>query len=81
MSTLIGNILNVFVESKERSMRMADLHSKLVMTNTPTDLVELNATFQRIKPLFAFNYIGLDLAVAVDIKVVFLFFFFFYSIF
>lgn len=69
MTTLIGNILNLFVESKERSMRMADLHSKLILSSTPTDLVELNKTVQRLKPLLSFSYIGMELAISVDIKV------------
>lgn len=69
MSSLIENILNAFSESKERMMRIADLQSKLIDTNTPVDLIELNETLQRLKPLFAFSHIGKDLSVSVDISV------------
>lgn len=62
MSSLIENILNAFIVSKKRSMRIADLQSKLIETNTPLNLIELNETLQRLKPLFAFTYIGQDLA-------------------
>lgn len=69
MSSLIENILNTFNTSKERSMRIADLQARLLATNTPVDLMELNKTLQNLKKLFVFSHIGHDLAVSVEISV------------
>ena len=69
MASLIENILNTFSVSKKRSMRIADLQSKLILTNTPADLIELNKTLQNLKKLFVFSYTGLDLTVTVEISV------------
>lgn len=69
MSSLIENILNTFSASKERSMRIAELQSKLIVSSTPVDLIELNQTLQRLKRLLVFSHIGNDLSVSVAISV------------
>lgn len=65
--SLIDNILNVFIFSRERTIRLADLQLQLKSTTTPIDIIELNKFLLNQKSLFQFTYVTFDLAVAINI--------------
>lgn len=66
---LIENILNVFINSRERDIRLDVIELQLKILTIPTDIKQLNMIFRCLTPLFKFINKPVDLGVSVEILV------------